>query len=299
MVRLSPAKSSAPYDWNEGSSSAVIANRGQKIRAAATKRALYAQLPQPLAESQIADEIERYLFEHFETVPGKPKLARDLASHLSGQFLVTGKRNLGWLQCIIEIYPAELEHLSDQASLESLLRLARAGKLPKGAKGKVPRKFWSPTTRAKRKRTSKACYEVKRKGHREDLIRQQFGGFLFHQSALGDVLLGSRKCDCLDAVFEGKTVKMSGPDSSLQSLFDVDRHRFPKNLTRVRTGRESGYHLEVVIQCMLALLADEKRPWLPDPKLRNMVLRGIIDRARKKSGELASALQEKFQPFLI
>ena len=78
-----------------------------------------------------------------------------------------------------------------------------------------------------------------------------------------------------------------------------DRHRFPKKLTRVRTGREIGYNLEAVIQCMLALLADEKRPWLPDRKFRNMILRGIIDRARGKSGDLASDLQENFQAFLI
>src|SRR5207237_9415105 len=103
MVRVSSAKSTASYDWNEGSSSSVIANRSQRIRAAATKRALRAQLPQPLRESQIAEEIERYLYKHFETVPGKSKLARDLASHISGQFLVTNKRVLDWLPSIIEI----------------------------------------------------------------------------------------------------------------------------------------------------------------------------------------------------
>jgi hypothetical protein len=277
----------------------LIANRSQKIRAAAIKRALRAQLPQPLAESQIADEIERYLFRHFETVPGKPKLARGLASHLSGQFLVTGKRFLGWLQCIIEIYPEELKHLSDRAGLESLLRLARAGKLPDSPVAHVPRKFWGPTTRIKRRQRSKNRYEFKRKSYREGLIAQQFGGFLFHQSALGAVLPASRKCDCLDELFEGKTIKMSGRGSSLQNLFGLDRHQFPKKLPIVRTGREIQYTLVAVIQCMVALLANEKRPWLPDPKIRNMILRGIIERAREKSGELASALQEKLQRFLI
>jgi hypothetical protein len=275
-----------------------MANRSQKIRAAATKRALRAQLPQPLPESQIAEEIERYLFNHFETVPGKPKLARDLASHLSGQFLVTGKRSLGWFRRILEIYPEQLKRLSDQALSEYLLRLARAGKLPAGAKGKNPRKFWSPTTRAKRKRDSQARYELKRKGHREGLIAQQFEGFLARQSALGQVLLGSGRCDCLDDLLEGKTVKMAGYGSSLENLFGLDRHRFPKNLTRGRTGRV-GYNLTAVTQCMLALLGDEKQPWLPDCKIRNMVLRGIIERAREESDELASALQEKFQAFLI
>jgi hypothetical protein len=275
----------------------VIANRSQKIRAAATKRALRAQLPQPLPESQIAEEIERYLYKHFEIVPGKPKLAKDLASHLSSQFLLTDKRSLGWLQCIIEFYPDDLEHLSEQATLESFLRLARAGKLPKGAK--IPRKFWSPTTRAKRKRNSKAYYELKRKGHREGLIIRQFGEFFSHQSALGEVLLGSRKCDCLDAVFEGKTVKMSGSGSSLENLFGVDRHRFPKNLTKVRSDREIGYNLDTVLQCMVALLSDKQRRWLPDPKFRDTILRRVIDRARSKSDELALVLKEKLQRFLI
>ena len=277
----------------------MIADRGEKIRAAATKRVLYAQLPQPLAESQLADEIERYLFDHFETIPSKPELARKLASHLSGQFLVTGKRSLDWLKCIIEIYTEELKHLSDQAILKSLLRLARVGKLPEGTKRKIPRKFWSPTTRVKRKHSSKAYYELKRKGRREGLIEQQFGGFVSHQSALGDVLVGSRKCDCLDELFEGETIKMTGSGSSLENLFDLDRHGFPRNLTRVRTGRQIGYNLEAVIQCMLTLLADEKRPWLPDRKRRNMILRGIIDRARGKSSLLGSDLHERFQAFLI
>jgi hypothetical protein len=162
----------------------VSATRGQKIRAAATKRELCARLPQPMPESQIADEIQRYLFNHFETGPGKPTLARDLASHLSGQFLVTDKRVLGWLQCIIEIYPEKLKHLSDQAGLESLMRLARKGKLPNSPVAHVPRKFWGPTTRIKGRQRSKNRYEFKRKGYREGLIGQQFGGFLFHQSAL-------------------------------------------------------------------------------------------------------------------
>ena len=99
-----------------------MVNRIQKLRVAAIKRALRAQLPQPSDASQIADEIEEYLFNHFETVPGKPTLARRLASHLSGQFLVTGKSVLGWLECIIEIYPEELERLSYRAGVEALMR---------------------------------------------------------------------------------------------------------------------------------------------------------------------------------
>jgi hypothetical protein len=276
-----------------------MANRSRKIRAAATKRALRARLPQPLSESEIADEIQRYLFKHFETVPGKAKLAKDLASHLSSQFLLTGKRALGWWHCIIEFYPEELNNLFDQATSETILRLATTEKHPKWGTGKTPREFWTPTTRAKRRRKSKALYELKRKGLREGLIAQQFEGFLSRQSAFAQVLLGSCRCDCLDDLLEGKTVKMSGHGSSLENLFGLDRHRFPKNLTGVQTGREVGYNLTAVTQCMLALLGDKKRPWLPDCKIRNMVLRGIIERAREKSDELASALQEKFQVFLI
>jgi hypothetical protein len=277
----------------------MMMNRREKLRVAAIKRALRSKLPQPVDESQTADEIEKYLFKHFETVPAKPKLARGVASHLSGQFLVTGKRVLGWLQCIIEIYPEELKHLFDRASLESVMRLLRAGKLSNSPVAHVPRKFWGPTTRIERTQRSKNRYEFKRKGHREGLIEQQFGGFVFRQSALGEVLHTSRKCDCLDELFEGKTIKMSGRGPSLENLFGLDRHRFPKRLPTVRTGREIEYTLVAVVQCMFALLADEKRPWLPDRKIRNTILRGIIEQAREKSGELASILQEKFQMFLI
>lgn len=143
-----------------------MANRRQKLRVAAIRRALHAQLPQPVDESQIADGIEKYLFKYFETVPGKRKLAGDLASHISGQFLVTGKRVLDWLRCIIETYPEQLEGLSNQASLESLMRLLREGKLTTTPVARVPRKFWSPTTRIKRKQRSKNLYEFKRKRYR-------------------------------------------------------------------------------------------------------------------------------------
>jgi hypothetical protein len=112
------------------------------------------------------------------------------------------------------------------------------------------------------------------------------------------MLPGSRKCDCLDGVFEGKTVKMSGT-KSLENLFGVDRHLFPKNLTKVRSGREIGYNLDIVLQCMVALLSDAQRQWLPDPKFRDTILRRVIHRARTKSDELALALEEKLRPFLI
>ena len=92
--------------------------------------------------------------------------------------------------------------------------------------------------------------------------------------------------------------KMSGRGCSLENLFGLDRHRFPKKLPTVRTGRGIEYTLVAVVQCMIALLADEKRPWLPDLKIRNTILRGIIERAQEKSGKLASILQAMFQRFL-
>lgn len=85
---------------------------------------------------------------------------------------------------------------------------------------------------------------------------------------------------------------MSGRGSSLENLFGLDRHRFPKRLPTVRIGRQIEYPLIAVVRCMVALLADEKRPWLADPKLRNTVLRAIIERAAEKSSELALNLKK-------
>ena len=262
-------------------------NRSEKLRVAAIKRALRAKLPQAVNESQIADEIEKYLFKHFETVPAKPKLARGVASHLSGQFLITGKRALGWLECIIEIYPEEIERLSSQAGIEALMRLARAGKLPNSPVAHVPRKFWGPTTRIQKKQQSKNRYDFKRKGYREGLIEQQFGGFVFRQAALGEPLHARRKCDCLDELFEGKTIKMLRTRVFSRNLFGLDRHRFPKKLPTVRTGREVEYTLVAVVQCMVALRADEESGRGPTHlKIRNTILCGIIERAQGKSGKL-------------
>ena len=96
------------------------------------------------------------------------------------------------------------------------------------------------------------------------------------------MLLGSRKCDCLDKLFEGKTVKMAGPWVFSREPLRIGSSPIPEEPPTVRTGREIEYNLMAVIQCMVAVLADEKRPWLPDPKIRKMILRGIIERAREK-----------------
>ena len=121
------------------------------------------------------------------------------------------------------------------------------------------------------------------RGRRKEvgLIEYEFGGqaeartFPFHYPY---------EPTCLDAIFMGYGVPME----YLESLFGMERHRFPKNLPRVRYGRKILHGALAVVKIMDVLLKEpltERKPrarggskrklWLSNPDVRKRVLEGI------------------------
>jgi hypothetical protein len=77
----------------------------------------------------------------------------------------------------------------------------------------------------------------------------------------------------------------------------MDRHNFPKSLPPVRRDRRIFYDIHALIECIVALV--EKGKWLPETDRRNLVLSGIIQRARDVGQpKLARILEQKFRPYL-
>ena len=93
---------------------------------------------------------------------------------------------------------------------------------------------------------------------------------------------------------------MCGDWDSLENLFGVDRHRFPKSLPSKRRGREVVYALDAAVECMIHLLTnpDGYPQWLPEPNRRKIVLKEIIKRARSFSSDLANTVVGKLHPYL-
>ena len=114
------------------------------------------------------------------------------------------------------------------------------------------------------------------------LIEYEFGG---HAQARA-----FRRYDpiCLDGIFMGYGVTME----SLEILFGMERHRFPKGLSSVRDGRKIWYSAFAVVKIMDALLGEkllepkpqarggsERKLWPSEPDSRKRVLMGIANRA--------------------
>jgi len=93
---------------------------------------------------------------------------------------------------------------------------------------------------------------------------------------------------------------MAGAVESLENLFGEDRHRFPKSLSHKRSGRGVVYDLDAFIECLIHLLAnrDGGQEWLPEPRQRDLVLKGMIERAYRYSPEIGHTLAEKLRPYL-
>jgi hypothetical protein len=93
---------------------------------------------------------------------------------------------------------------------------------------------------------------------------------------------------------------MCGDWDSLENLFGVDRHRFPKSLPRKRSGRNQVYDLDAFVKCLTYLLKNRRgaQQWLPEPAQRELVLRGIIERAHRFSSKGAHMLAGNLRLYL-
>jgi hypothetical protein len=93
---------------------------------------------------------------------------------------------------------------------------------------------------------------------------------------------------------------MAGHKNSFENLFGEDRHRFPKSLRHERSGRTKVYYLDAFIECLIHLLEnrDGHQQWLPEPAQRELVLKGIIERAHRYFPEIGYMLAEKLRQYL-
>jgi hypothetical protein len=142
-------------------------------------------------------------------------------------------------------------------------------------------------------------YEAKRRRNRWDRVGEivrQFDGSNFWRHLAGDI-----PPDYLAALFRCETVTMT----QLETLFGMDRHRFPRKLTCVREGKRTWYDLRAFLEIMDALLTEPRhkkqkrgsprRVWLIDSDLRKRVLNGMILRAHSVCADkhLARAFEIK------
>jgi hypothetical protein len=101
----------------------------------------------------------------------------------------------------------------------------------------------------------------------------------------------------LDVLLNFGAVPMSGETYCLESLFGIDRHNFPKSLSPIRRGRRIFYDIGHLIICIVELLEEGK--WLPVTDRRNLVLSGIIQRAKDIGrSKVAAILEQTFRPYL-
>jgi hypothetical protein len=186
------------------------------------------------------------------------------------------------------------------ADLVALLKIMKLKDVQQFANTVGKRTRAKPATEKERLenlKVSKNKYERGRRGLREGLIEQQFGGRPAF-NALDPRSPLPPTGPCLDKLLHGGAVRMAGDVDSLENLLGMDRHRFPKSLPRERRGRNLFYNLSALVKCMTALLEDQQ--WLTDPRHRKQVLTGVIERAHKQSPlpEIADFLTHMLHPYL-
>ena len=225
-------------------------------------------------------------------------VAHNLAAYLMGKYSVI-QRKKGELNWLIALHANDLNEFLFANSIKDLLSFLKAGgHLPKPKK-KPRRKALTKIERVQRRKKSKNRYDERRREYREGLIIEQFGKFPRFQ-ALDPDLRTPPEGPCLDILFSGGAIRMAGHWDSFENLFAEDRHRFPKSLRHERSGRTKVYYLDAFIECLIHLLEnrDGHQQWLPEPTQRELVLRGIIERAHRYSPEIGDMLAEKLRQYL-
>jgi hypothetical protein len=169
--------------------------------------------------------------------------------------------------------PDDLGALREKhAGKDPFVRVLRA--VVRRATELTPKQAYERQTRSRR-----PCDEV-------GLIEYEFGGRAQARAF--------RRYDpsCLDGILMGYGMTME----SLEILFGMERHRFPKGLSGERDGRKIWYSAFDVVKIMDALLGEELRErksqarggserklWPSEPDSRKRVLMGIANRARAHS----------------
>ena len=241
-----------------------------------------------------ANEITKLLNKHIGKSARNSNVAHNLAAYLRQKYSVSYSEAEA-LRSLIEFHGEDLVRFLDETWLQRVLKIV--DRLPRKTKRHRP-KPQTETEKAQLQKKAKDRYEWRRRNYRDGLIIQHFGRPRF--SALLPHLRISPESRCLDILFSGGAIRMAGHFDSLENLFGVDRHAFPKRLPHKRSGRTQLYHLDAFIECLVHLLAnrDSNDQWLPEGELRHLVLTGIIERAYEHSPEVGASVAEKLRPYL-
>ena len=247
------------------------------------KSALLDELQPEIDFATLADDISEFLHKH---AGRSVNLAHNLATYLAQKYFVSDRKT-GKLRQLIERHSDQFAALLDQISFTEFESLKKKiGQLPLARK----KRRVKPTTKieaAQRRKRAKNDDQWRRRQFRQGLIIKQFGTL-----QRGSVLDPRRKTrlpegPCLDNLFRGEPIRMAGDVDSLENLFWIDRHRFPKSLAHKRNGRNKVYFLEAFVECLMHLLAnrDGDEQWLTERRQRKLVL-------RESSGDRVDSLQK-------
>lgn len=268
----------------------------------------------------LANDIDEFLRNRVRKSEPNANVANNLAAYLILKYSVSN-RKVGRLRWLIERHWNEFASFLEKVNFKKFRALAgmgdpapQPGSLKEVVQAllKPPDQTHSPaiesaptkrkrrprpkTTaeRTLRRKQSKDRYEERRRHYRRGLIVKEFGTVPF--ATFDPRLLPESQGSCLDILFNGKPVRMAGCAGSLEDLFGVDRHRFPKLRRPKGNGRGQVYKLDAFVQCLTHLLAnrDGRQPWLPAGPQRDLVLRGIIERAVDTGPHLQTFQQKRF-----
>jgi len=222
-------------------------------------------------------------------------VARKVGQYLSG--LPGVVRPAQFLKRLINNRPLELSQVIEQSSRDEMLSLISSLKAG-WQKAKRPRRIQSEIDRVKRQRDSKRRHERKRSAEWIDkvgLIEHEFGEPSF--SALNPY--AEPTGSCLDAIFQGGTVRCSIGFDSLTRLFGISRKLLPPRLPRAPHCRSARYGLRAVLFCMTSLLGAKRCRWLCDLERRKAVLKRIVARARDVApSDIAARVATALDPLL-
>jgi hypothetical protein len=266
--------------------------------AARLQSELWNELRPEIDSATLSTEITELLHKLLGKSTRNVNVAHNLATYLLGKYSVSHRKK-GALNWLIALHANDLKEFLSANSIKDLLSfLKTGGQLPKPKK-KAPSKPQTAIERAQRQGRSKNRYEYRRRYYRGGLIIKEFGTFPGFRP-LDPHLITPPEGPCLDLLFSGGTIRMAGHVDSLENLFGVDRHRFPKSLRHERNGRTKVYYLDAFIECLVHLLGnrDDHQQWLPEPAQRKLVLRGIIERAHRFSSQIGEMLAEKLRSYL-
>jgi hypothetical protein len=231
-------------------------------------------LAEPVNPADLANEIAKLLTSLGRRVDRREvaqRLAEDLASRFSCKSKV--------LEALIKYRPKELANLVDLAGWDQ----TKAEVLPMiAAQKKVPIKVRTDAERLRRNKSAKNRYERWERSYvcKTGAIERDF----FITSALVwryPLLSPSRLC--LDEIFRGGSVTMSGRTDSLQWLFGLSRKKLIMAKPVPGRGRKVFYDYQGVVACVDALLKQTVPNvyWLSDPWRRKVVLVNILIRAQQ------------------